>query len=241
MTKFVNAKYDRNGVRPFIQKMISIVAKINKYLGSALHKEFVVFMIMKSLPKEFETSHIQYNTSVTDKWNIDQLLAQCVQEEERLKQTRDSVNLIKDNIPRQNKNSKKKFKKQGNQNNQTSSSNNNQPRQGGSFSVPPNTCLYCKKTGHYKRKCPEFLQYLLESGKDQVTFVNESLYLEYPVILGGLTQVQLFMLQTLYRDSVQAKGSQRTEEQLEWQMELKQQSMPLEIYILNYLMVLYCY
>jgi hypothetical protein len=111
MTEFVNAKYDGNGVRPFIQKMISIVAKINKYLGSPLHEEFVVFMIMKSLPKEFETFHIQYNTSVTDKWNIDQLLAQCVQEEERLKQTGDSINLIKGNIPRQNKNSKKKFKK----------------------------------------------------------------------------------------------------------------------------------
>jgi hypothetical protein len=36
-------------------KMISIVAKINKYLVSPLHEEFVVFMIMKSLPKEFET------------------------------------------------------------------------------------------------------------------------------------------------------------------------------------------
>jgi hypothetical protein len=41
-------------------------------------------------------------------------LAQCVQEEERLKQTGDSINLIKGNIPRQNKNSKKKFKKQVN-------------------------------------------------------------------------------------------------------------------------------
>jgi hypothetical protein len=34
-------------------------------------------------------------------------LAQCVQEEERLKQTGDSVNLVKGNIPRQNNNSKK--------------------------------------------------------------------------------------------------------------------------------------
>jgi hypothetical protein len=136
MTEFVNAKYDGNGVRLFIQKMISIVAKINKYHESNLHEEFVVFMIMKSLPKKFETFHIQYNTSITDKWNINQLLAQCVQEEEKLKQNGDYVNLIKGNIPRQNKNSKKKFKKQGKQNNQASSSNNNQPRQGGSFLVP---------------------------------------------------------------------------------------------------------
>jgi hypothetical protein len=92
-----------------------------------------------------------------------------VSRRERLKQTGDSVNLVKGNIPKQNKNSKK-FKKLGKQNNQTSSSNNNQQRQGGGFLVPLDTCLYCKKTCHYKRKCPEFLHFLLESGKDQVTF-----------------------------------------------------------------------
>jgi hypothetical protein len=96
-----------------------------------------------------------------------------------LKQTGDSINFVKGNIPKQNKNSKK-FKKHGKQYNHASSSNNNQPKQGGNFLVPPDTRLYCKKIGHYKRKCPEFLQFLLESGKDQVTFVNESLYLEYP-------------------------------------------------------------
>jgi hypothetical protein len=62
MTEFVNAKYDGNGVKTFIQKMISIVTKINKYLRSPMHEEFIVFMIMKSLPKEFDTFHVQYNT-----------------------------------------------------------------------------------------------------------------------------------------------------------------------------------
>jgi hypothetical protein len=46
MTEFVNAKYNRNSVRLFIQKMIFIVAKINKYLESLLHEEFVMLMIM---------------------------------------------------------------------------------------------------------------------------------------------------------------------------------------------------
>lgn len=76
-------------------------------------------------------------------------------------------------IPRKN------FKKQGKQTDKASTSNN-QPKQSDNFLIPLDTCLYCKKIGHYKRKCPYFLQYLLENGKDQVTFVDESLYLEYP-------------------------------------------------------------
>jgi hypothetical protein len=95
MMEFVNAKYDGNSVRPFIRKMMFVVAKINKHLGSLMHEEFLLFMIMKFLLKEYETFHIRYNTSVTDKWNIDQLMEPCVEEEERLKQKGDSVNFVK--------------------------------------------------------------------------------------------------------------------------------------------------
>jgi hypothetical protein len=58
MMEYVNVKYDRNGVSPFIQKIISIVAMVNKYLGSPMHKDFVMFMIVKSLLKEFKTFHV---------------------------------------------------------------------------------------------------------------------------------------------------------------------------------------
>jgi FAD synthase len=136
--------------------MITVVVKINKYLGSPMHEEFVIFMIMKYLPKEYETFHIQYNTSVIDKWNIDQLMAHCVQKEKRLKQKGYSINIVKSHIPEQNNNSKKKFKKQMKHDHQASTSNN-QAKHQDSFSVLPDSCLYCKKTGHYKRKCPDFL------------------------------------------------------------------------------------
>jgi hypothetical protein len=62
---------------------------------------------------EYETFHIRYNTNVKEKYNIDQLMAQCVQEEERLKSQRgDSVNLAKPNIPKQTQELNEKFKKQ---------------------------------------------------------------------------------------------------------------------------------
>jgi hypothetical protein len=58
--------------------MTSIVAKLNEYFDQALPEEFVVHVIMRSLPKEYDTFHVHYNTAVTDKWNLDQLMAQCI-------------------------------------------------------------------------------------------------------------------------------------------------------------------
>jgi hypothetical protein len=48
ISKFINIKYDGNGVRSFIQKMTSTVSKLNKYLKQDLPEEFVVHVIMKS-------------------------------------------------------------------------------------------------------------------------------------------------------------------------------------------------
>ena len=41
--------------------------------------------------------------------------------------------------------------------------------------------MHCKKKGLYKRDCPDFLKSLLRRSKDEITFVDESLYLDYSV------------------------------------------------------------
>ena len=41
--------------------------------------------------------------------------------------------------------------------------------------------MHCKKKGHYKRDCPDFLKSLLRRSKDEITFVDEYLYLDYSV------------------------------------------------------------
>ncbi|KAJ1275373.1 hypothetical protein BS78_05G130700 [Paspalum vaginatum] len=91
---FTNMKCDSSG--------------LNKYLGRNLPEDFVVHMIMKSLPKEYEmTFHVHYNTTVKDIWMIDQLMAQCLQEEERLKSHKsDSLNYTSHQSKKMNKNSK---------------------------------------------------------------------------------------------------------------------------------------
>ena len=80
--QFINMRYDGSGIRAYIQKMCSMVAKMSKYFKTALPDEFVVHVIMQSLPKEYETFHVNYNNTVKDQWTLDQLMAQCVQEEE---------------------------------------------------------------------------------------------------------------------------------------------------------------
>jgi hypothetical protein len=38
---------------------------------------------------------------------------------------------------------------------------------------------WCKKRGHYKKNCIEFLRHLSKQGEDHVTSVDESLFLSY--------------------------------------------------------------
>jgi hypothetical protein len=58
---------------------------------------FVVHVIIASLPKEFEAFVVHYNMAPED-WNIEKLLGQATQEEERLKESRgDSALFVKHN------------------------------------------------------------------------------------------------------------------------------------------------
>ena len=166
-----------------------MAAKLNKYFKTTLPDEFVVHITMQSLPKEYETFHVNYNNTVKDQWTLDQLMAQCVQEEERIKARRgDSVNLAQ--LKKKNVHSKPSFKKagpsgyggQGPSSSSSSSSKITTNSDGTKiFPVPIDTCLHCKKKGHYKRDCPDFLKSLLRKSKDEITFVDESLYLDYSV------------------------------------------------------------
>jgi hypothetical protein len=48
------------------------------------------------------------------------------------------------------------------------------------FAVEKDQCLYCKKMGHYKKDCPDFLNMIMtKKGENIITFVNESLYVQY--------------------------------------------------------------
>jgi hypothetical protein len=116
-----------------------------------LKPALLVHLVMASLPKEFDNFVINYNMS-TDKWDIEKMIAMCVQEEDRLKASNGgSINYAKDNRKRNYHNS-----------NQGSPSKpyGKGPQQYHQPTLPvdKDQCLHCKKTRHFKKDCPDWLK-----------------------------------------------------------------------------------
>ena len=64
-------------------KMSNMASKL-KPMDLGLKDEFMIHLVFASLPKEYETFVVNYNMQL-DKWDIEKLIAICVQQEERLK------------------------------------------------------------------------------------------------------------------------------------------------------------
>ncbi|RVW71665.1 Retrovirus-related Pol polyprotein from transposon TNT 1-94 [Vitis vinifera] len=80
----ITMKYDgHSGVREHIMKMSDMASQL-KGMDMAISEGFLVHFIMTSLPSQFGHFKINYNTQ-KDKWKMSELIAMCVQEEERLK------------------------------------------------------------------------------------------------------------------------------------------------------------
>ncbi|XP_066375204.1 uncharacterized protein [Miscanthus floridulus] len=107
--KLFNKKYTGGGIREHILNMSNMALKL-KPMDLELKDEFLIHLVFTSLPKEYETFVVNYNMK-PDKWDIEKLIAMCIQEEERLKSSQgDSANLVKDN---KKKNFNKNVKPQG--------------------------------------------------------------------------------------------------------------------------------
>lgn len=91
----MNDKYDGTGsIREHIMKISNMAAKLMK-MEMQISDGFLVLFIMTSLPSEFSPFTINYN-DMKVKWSTNELMAMCVQEEERLKAARiDHVKQVK--------------------------------------------------------------------------------------------------------------------------------------------------
>ncbi|XP_077242709.1 uncharacterized protein LOC143883248 [Tasmannia lanceolata] len=112
MMRMLTLRYDgQSGVREHIMKMSDMASQLKK-MEMEISEGFLVHFIMTSLPVQFGPFKINYNTQ-KEKWTMGELIAMCVQEEERLKAERqDSAHYIA--LGPTKTNFKKKGKKGGN-------------------------------------------------------------------------------------------------------------------------------
>jgi hypothetical protein len=170
--RLVSEKYTGEGVRDHILRMSNIAARL-KPLDLAIKDGFLIYLIFNSLPKEFETFKVNYN-SMNDKWTLKKFIAMRVQKEERIKRNNggvDSVNMAKHHQKRKNFPPKPYAPKREDKG-KTVSRSSDPP-------VDKDQCMWCKKRGHYQKNCIEFLKQLNKQGENHVMFVDESLFLSY--------------------------------------------------------------
>ncbi|TQD93608.1 hypothetical protein C1H46_020763 [Malus baccata] len=150
-------------------------------------------MVLQALPAKYCQLKVSYNTQ-GNLWTLDELIAQCVQEEKRLKQDKgkeiEAVNLVHA--------SKGKSKKGGRINPSKNSksydnvSKSSMPAKYVESSkkydnlkvkikdITKLKCVFCKTKGHIRKDCEAFKDWLRSKGNTDVYVCEESNLVEIP-------------------------------------------------------------
>ncbi|GJW23072.1 putative zinc finger, CCHC-type containing protein [Tanacetum coccineum] len=175
--KMLTSKYDGvSGVREHIMMMSDMANKL-KGMDMEISEGFLVHFIMTSLPMQFGPFKINYNTQ-KEKWKMSELIAMCVQEEERLKVEKPDVV----HVTTTNSN-----KRKGSWKSKGSSGDNSTPNKvqktdtsTSSFQGGPK-CKFCHKKGHTQKDCPKFKEWLAKKGIFESFMINESFNINVPI------------------------------------------------------------
>ncbi|RVW78462.1 hypothetical protein CK203_050487 [Vitis vinifera] len=140
----------KENIREYIMEMSNLVTRF-KALKLKLSEDILVHLVLISLPTQFSPFKISYNTQ-KEKWTLNELIAQCVQEEERMKQEKlESAHLASTS---QGFGTSKK-RNRDNKGKQTTISGTSkqkvQKKQDKKI-----TCFFCKKVGHIKKTCTKY-------------------------------------------------------------------------------------
>jgi len=148
LSKLVSMRYKGKGnIREYIMEMSNLVTKL-RGLKLELSDDFLVHLILNSLPTQFDQFKVSYNTQ-KEKWSLNELIAQCVQEEERYKQNKvESAHLASSSGDKAS--NKRKRNEKGTAEKGVSVQNVHKKQDSGP------TCFFCKKHGHVKKDYSTF-------------------------------------------------------------------------------------
>ncbi|GAV88450.1 UBN2_2 domain-containing protein [Cephalotus follicularis] len=146
--KMLTTRYDgTSGVREHIMMMNDMASKL-KGMEMTISVGFLVHYIMTSLPVQFGHFKINYNTQ-KEKWKMSELIAMCVQEEERLKVERpDFAHLATATPTRKKSKGNDKGKKKVDLEKSTNKANVSSTKL-----VQAPKCHFCRKVGHLRKDC----------------------------------------------------------------------------------------
>jgi hypothetical protein len=74
--RLTTEKYSGGRVRDHILRKTNMAARL-KPLDLAIKDAFMIYLIFSSLPKEFETFEVNYN-SMNEKWTLEKFMVMCV-------------------------------------------------------------------------------------------------------------------------------------------------------------------
>lgn len=161
LSKLISMVYKGKwNIREYIMEMSNLASKF-KELKLELPEDLIVHLVLISLPTYFGQFKVSYNTQ-KDKWSLNELISQCVQEEERLK--RDKTESA--HLATSSQNKRKKPAENFSQNKKVSE----QPKE--------TTCFFCKKVGHINKECSKYVAWREKKG-NFFTFVCSEINLVY--------------------------------------------------------------
>ncbi|PRQ27362.1 putative RNA-directed DNA polymerase [Rosa chinensis] len=155
LDKLTSMKFSMNqNMREHLMEMMNIQGQLAN-LDMRVDEGFFIQLAFKSLPDQhFESLKTTYNAQ-KDKWNLNELIAVCVQEHERIKKGKEvTVNLV----------AKPQWKK-GKSGNQSKANHHlhkkpeNLKKKKGGFK-----CFFCKREGHMKRDCEAYKTWKAKKG-----------------------------------------------------------------------------
>ncbi|KAL8143523.1 hypothetical protein V2J09_016555 [Rumex salicifolius] len=141
LAALISMRYKGKGnIREYIMEMSNLAGKL-KALKLEITDDFLVHLVLLSLPTQFTQFKVSYNTQ-KEKWTLNELISQCVQEEDKIQ--RDKTESAHFASSSQN-NRKNKAKDAAGTHMQK------KVKKGDEL-----TCFFCKKAGHMKKDCPKY-------------------------------------------------------------------------------------